>query len=131
MPFIAIVLALAVALGGGASIAAEHTHPGDSLYPIKANVNDKVEAVFDSMLGVHVGGNADINANANAQAHANENANLGAGATSTAAGTVEQGNSDAAHMDAAGQVQVHTGTSVKGGVGGIKTDSQTGAQVGI
>src|SRR5689334_22541541 len=43
MPFIALALALAVALGGGASIAANHSLPGDALYPIKVGVNEKVE----------------------------------------------------------------------------------------
>src|SRR3989344_7018632 len=44
MPTIAILLMLF--LGGGASLAANSALPGDVLYPIKLNVNEKIEAAL-------------------------------------------------------------------------------------
>lgn len=46
MPIIAIALALAVALGGGASFAAQSSLPGDVLYPVKTGLNENVLAAF-------------------------------------------------------------------------------------
>lgn len=40
--YMAIVLILALLFGGSASLAAENTVPGDTLYPIKVNVNEEV-----------------------------------------------------------------------------------------
>jgi hypothetical protein len=41
---ISTIIALIVILGGGASIAAESTVPGEMLYPVKINVNENVRA---------------------------------------------------------------------------------------
>jgi hypothetical protein len=46
MPIIAIALVLAVAVGGGASFAAQSAVPGDMLYPVKVGLNENVEAAF-------------------------------------------------------------------------------------
>lgn len=46
MPFIAIALAIAAAVGGGASIAAQDSLPGDALYPVKINVNERIETAL-------------------------------------------------------------------------------------
>lgn len=46
MPFIAIGVAVLVALGGGASFAAQSSAPGDALYGLKIGVNEKVEAAL-------------------------------------------------------------------------------------
>lgn len=46
MPIIAIALLIAAALGGGTSVAANNTAPGDILYSFKININENVEAVF-------------------------------------------------------------------------------------
>lgn len=42
MPFIAIAIAAMLALGGGASIAANSSLPGDALYNLKIGVNEKI-----------------------------------------------------------------------------------------
>lgn len=39
---IALIIALVLAVGGGVSVAAEHSLPGSPLYPIKINVNEEV-----------------------------------------------------------------------------------------
>lgn len=41
-----IILTLAIFAGGGASFAAEQSLPGDLLYPIKIEINEKVKAAF-------------------------------------------------------------------------------------
>ena len=46
MPIITIALLIAVALGGGTSVAANHAAPGDALYGFKVNVNENVESAF-------------------------------------------------------------------------------------
>ncbi|KKT86828.1 MAG: hypothetical protein UW86_C0019G0009 [Microgenomates group bacterium GW2011_GWA1_Microgenomates_45_10] len=40
-----ILLAILIALGGGVSFAAEQTLPGDTLYPVKLNVNEKIRTL--------------------------------------------------------------------------------------
>lgn len=42
----AALVAVLVLLGGGTSFAAERALPGDALYPVKVNVNEKVSAAF-------------------------------------------------------------------------------------
>jgi hypothetical protein len=42
MPFIAIAFVIALALGGGVTVAADGAKPGDALYSYKVNVNDSV-----------------------------------------------------------------------------------------
>lgn len=46
MPFIAIALALAVALGGGVSVASQHALPGDALWGFKVGVNENIRAAL-------------------------------------------------------------------------------------
>lgn len=42
MPFITIALLIAAALGGGASVAAQNSLPGDSLWNFKVQVNERI-----------------------------------------------------------------------------------------
>ena len=42
MPFIAIALLIAAALGGGASVAARSALPGDALWNFKVQVNERI-----------------------------------------------------------------------------------------
>jgi len=44
MPFIAIGIAAVLAIGGGASVVANNSVPGDALYGLKIGVNEKIEA---------------------------------------------------------------------------------------
>lgn len=46
MPFIAIALIIAAALGGGAATAAQGSLPGDALWGFKVNVNERVETAL-------------------------------------------------------------------------------------
>ncbi len=46
MPFIAIALIIAAAVGGGTSFAAQNALPGDALWSFKVNVNENVEAAL-------------------------------------------------------------------------------------
>src|SRR3989344_4741210 len=46
MPFIAIALIVAAALGGGTSIAAQSALPGDALWGFKVGVNENVRAAL-------------------------------------------------------------------------------------
>ncbi len=46
MPFIAIGIAALLAIGGGASVAANSSVPGDALYGLKIGVNEKIEAAL-------------------------------------------------------------------------------------
>ncbi len=46
MPIIAIALVLAAALGGGVSVAANQSLPGDTLYSFKTHVNENLESAF-------------------------------------------------------------------------------------
>ncbi len=46
MPFIAIALIAVLALGGGASVVANNSVPGDVLYGLKIGVNEKIEAAL-------------------------------------------------------------------------------------
>ncbi len=43
MPFIALAVALAAVVGGGASVAAQSSLPGDALYGLKIGVDEKIE----------------------------------------------------------------------------------------
>ncbi|MBI2484597.1 hypothetical protein HYW18_00335 [Candidatus Uhrbacteria bacterium] len=55
-PMIAIILALAILAGGGASAAAQGALPGDALYPVKTEVNERVRVWFagDTEARAHV-----------------------------------------------------------------------------
>ncbi len=46
MPFIAISIAALLAIGGGASVVANGSVPGDALYGLKIGVNEKIEAAL-------------------------------------------------------------------------------------
>ncbi len=46
MPFIALALFLAAAVGGGASIAAQNALPGDALWGFKVGINENIEAAL-------------------------------------------------------------------------------------
>lgn len=46
MPFIAIAIVAALAIGGGATVAAQSSAPGDALYGLKIGVNEKIEGAF-------------------------------------------------------------------------------------
>lgn len=46
MPFIAVAVAIAAALGGGATLAAENALPGDALWSYKVNVNENIRSSF-------------------------------------------------------------------------------------
>lgn len=46
MPFIAIALLIAAALGGGASVAAQNSLPGDALWGFKVGINENIEAAL-------------------------------------------------------------------------------------
>lgn len=96
MPFIAIALVAALALGGGLSVAAQGAQPGDALYPYKTTVNDNVQAGADATVhglahvgstlesALHVTGDAvqnsasttDTNANTSANASVNASASI-------------------------------------------------------
>ncbi len=219
MPFIALALILAAAIGGGTSVAAQNALPGDALWGFKTQVNERVaesiavgdeakanwdialaearldeaqklaaENKLDANLEADLQGNFDAHARgvaerianlqadgdyqaaadvaakfqasvasriqvlAQASAHANTNAQAALGvvinnvratldvasqlsakatadaATHPEASTTETTNNNA---DTNANVQVQTGTSVKGGEGGIKTDHETGIKVGI
>ena len=60
MPFIAIALIVAAAIGGGASVAAEHSLPGEALWGFKVHVNENVRAALST--------SAEARANANLEA---------------------------------------------------------------
>ncbi len=49
MPFIAIVVVIALALGGGVTVAADQAKPGDALYSYKVNVNDNVRHEYHAL----------------------------------------------------------------------------------
>jgi hypothetical protein len=65
MPFIAIAAILAVFVGGGVTVAADHAHQGDALYSYKTTVNDNLRHEY------HV-----IRASFTGQANADENASF-------------------------------------------------------
>ncbi len=46
MPFITIALLIAAALGGGASVAAQNSLPGDALWGFKVGVNENIQAAL-------------------------------------------------------------------------------------
>jgi hypothetical protein len=46
MPFIAIALLLAAAIGGGTSVAAQNALPGDALWGFKVGINENVQAAL-------------------------------------------------------------------------------------
>lgn len=46
MPFIAIAIVAALAIGGGTAVAANQSLPGDALYGLKIGVNEKIETAL-------------------------------------------------------------------------------------
>lgn len=46
MPLVAVYLVIALALGGGVSLAAEQSVPGEVLYPVKVSVNEEVRGTL-------------------------------------------------------------------------------------
>jgi hypothetical protein len=46
MPFIAISLIIAAAIGGGTAVAAQNALPGDPLWTVKVNVDEKLAAML-------------------------------------------------------------------------------------
>src|SRR5665213_499346 len=60
MPFIAIAVVVMLALGGGVTVAADQSKPGDALYTYKVNVNDNVRHEYH-LIRASVGGSAQVN----------------------------------------------------------------------
>lgn len=60
MPFIAIGLVIAAALGGGTAALAQNSLPGDALWGFKVQINEGLQGVFSSSDNAHA--NWDINA---------------------------------------------------------------------
>ncbi|MDP3793466.1 MAG: DUF5667 domain-containing protein, partial [Candidatus Uhrbacteria bacterium] len=50
MPIIGIVIAIIVVLGGGTSLVAQTSLPGDALYPVKINVNEEAQAFLQTSI---------------------------------------------------------------------------------
>ncbi len=48
MPFVAIAVVIAAALGGGATLAAQNALPGDALWSYKVNVNETIRDTFSA-----------------------------------------------------------------------------------
>jgi hypothetical protein len=89
-----IALAVALTLGVGTTAVAEYSQPGDALYTVKANVNDRVEAAVDPIKAeVRSFFNGEVEAEADAEANAEANA---AGGTYL---TADEGGEDADKMD--------------------------------
>lgn len=65
MPFIAIAVFIALALGGGVTVAADQAKPGDALYSYKTSVNDSVRHEYHAI-------QASMSGSANVQASAEE-----------------------------------------------------------
>ena len=70
MPFIAIALLVAAALGGGVSVAANNSLPGDALWGFKTAVNENVRAAL--AIGAEAQADWDISAAATRLAEAKE-----------------------------------------------------------
>jgi hypothetical protein len=49
MPFIAIAAIIALCVGGGVTVAADHAKPGEALYTYKTEVNDNAREVYHSI----------------------------------------------------------------------------------
>ncbi|MES2006505.1 MAG: hypothetical protein V4436_00185 [Patescibacteria group bacterium] len=49
MPFIAIAVMVALALGGGVTVAADQAKPGEALYSYKVHINDAVRHEYHSI----------------------------------------------------------------------------------
>ena len=91
MPFIAIALIVAAALGGGTSIAAQSALPGDALWGFKVGVNERIAETM--AVGEKAKADADIS---HAQTRLEEAAKLAAeGRLDASAQAKIQGNFDA------------------------------------
>lgn len=74
---ILIGLAVALALSGGVSFAANNAQEGDALYGFKTNVNDRIEATVEPISAeVRALFNADAEADVNADANASDSTYL-------------------------------------------------------
>jgi hypothetical protein len=112
MPFIAIAIALMVALGGG--VAVEHAHTGDSLFGVKSTINSHIgTSTRDWLRSLSI--ESDTQADLDAEAHGN--------ATSTAA---HESNEDRMETQASTTGNVHVGTGTR-----VKVDTNGGEDDGV
>lgn len=70
MPFIAIAALIALCLGGGVTVAADHAKPGDALYSYKTEVNDNARAAYHSVKeSLHLEAKTDVEGSASGDTH--------------------------------------------------------------
>lgn len=104
-----IALAVALSIGVGTTAVAEYSQPGDALYTVKANVNDRVEAAVSPLTAeVRAFLNAETEAEAEADADANAEVNAAGGTYLTA----DEGGEDADKMDTDLEATVETEGSI-------------------
>jgi hypothetical protein len=87
-----IALAVALTLGVGTTAVAEYSQPGDALYTVKANVNDRVEAAVNPL-------KAEVRSFFNGEVEADTEANAEANAAGGTYLTADEGGEDADKMD--------------------------------
>lgn len=93
MPFIAIAAFIALALGGGVTVAADHAHQGDMLYGYKTQVNDHAREVYHSLkTSLHIEAEAEDDQDISGDTHLSSGENVGDtddGAAGGASGEVQ------------------------------------------
>jgi hypothetical protein len=101
--YIIIAIALALSLGVGATAVAEHSQPGDALYSVKTNVNDRIEAAVEPVT-------TEFRALFNAEADANAEAEINAAGGTYLTG--HEGGEDSDKMDTDFGATVETDANV-------------------
>jgi hypothetical protein len=70
MPFIAIAAIIALCLGGGVTVAADHAQPGEALYTYKTHINDQVRHEYHAIkASLNLEADVDANAEASGDTH--------------------------------------------------------------
>lgn len=148
MPFIAIGIAALLALGGGASVVANNSVPGDALYGLKIGVNEKIEAALsfsdEARADEHLEAIAERHAEGkkleaqgalSAEAKASLNANIDAHArafTTALANVKASGNAEAtAQLEAKLQAALEAAASANADANANVNSNSQGSDTGV
>lgn len=111
MPFIAIAAIIALCVGGGVTVAADHAQPGEALYTYKTHINDEVRHEYHALkASLNLGAEADVESEAHADASGDTHLageDVGDSDDGAAGGTVDAHGALRVRSDASDEVKAH------------------------
>ncbi len=103
MPFIAIAAIIALCVGGGVTVAADHAKPGEALYTYKTEVNDNAREMYHSI-------KATLNVDSDTQVESESEANV---ETETEVESEQNGSASGTYLSGSVDLDTSVGVEVK------------------